>query len=174
MTTTLVFGVGHPDRGDDAAGALVVDLLRDTPHLVARHVEGDPSSMLSDPLWDEADHIVIIDTVLTGAPPGTVHCWDVAEVLALAGDIRAVAGSSRSLEPAAPSGTHDLGVTSTVRLAEALSRLPRDLTIVGIEGADFTVGAPPSHAVLAAAERVAAALDLQILLDAGGMLHVSR
>jgi hydrogenase maturation protease len=161
---TLVLGIGHPDRGDDAAGLLVADQLRETPHLVARSVEGDPSAILSDPLWDTADHVVIVDTVQTGAPPGTVFCWDAAEVLDLL---------SSTAVSVPNGGTHDLGVAATVRLAEALGRLPRDLTMVGIEGARFTCGAPPSHEVLAATERVAAALDVQVMLDAGGALGVS-
>lgn len=144
--TTLLLGVGHPDRTDDSAGLLVVDLLPTLPDVVTRSVAADPSDLLTDPLWDDADHVVIVDTVRTGAPVGTVFCWDTADLL--------------DLLPTATSGAHDLGIAMTIRLAEALGRLPRALTVYGIEGACFETGEPPSHEVLSAAQAVAATLEI--------------
>jgi hydrogenase maturation protease len=147
--TTVLFAVGNPDRGDDAAGWLVADLLEATPLVTVRRVAADPSAILTDPLWDEADHVVVVDAVRTGAPTGTVHRWDLFELL----------------DRAVPTGggTHDLGVAATIGLAAALGRLPLAATVVGIEGRTFEPGAPPSPEVVAAAERVAASLDLQTL-----------
>jgi hydrogenase maturation protease len=162
--TTVVFGVGHPDRGDDAAGWLVADLLDGDPLVTVRRVAADPSSILTDPLWDGADHVVIVDAVRTGAAPGTVHCWDLFELLA-----------DGAVATGAPDGgTHDLGITTTIGLAEALGRLPLDATVIGIEGCTFEVGAPPSPPVLAAIDRVAALLDVQtLLLDEANSLHLT-
>ncbi len=143
----IVFGVGHPDRGDDAAGPLVADLLANDPHVSVRHVTGDPSMMLTDPLWLPDAEVVLVDAVVTGTEPGAVHAWSMLELL-----VRAAPSSG---------GTHDLGITTTLRLAEALDRLPRSLTVVGIEGARFTTGSEPSHAVLTAVERVATTLAMR-------------
>ena len=146
--TTLLLGVGHPDRADDSAGLLVVDLLPPMPDVVTRSVAADPSDLLTDPLWDDADHVVIVDTVRTGAPVGTVFRWHTVDLL--------------DLLPTATSGAHDLGIAMTIRLAEALGRLPRALTVYGIEGVRFDTGEPPSDEVLAAAQELAATLEISV------------
>jgi hydrogenase maturation protease len=149
--TTVVFGVGHPDRGDDAAGWLVADLLADSPTLEVRRVTADPSAILTDPLWDHAERLVIVDAVRTGAPPGTVHCWDLFELL---GTTVTAAG-----------GTHDLGVATTLGLAAALGRLPLVASVIGIEGHAFEPGTPPCDPVLTAVDRVAATLEIEVVAE---------
>jgi hydrogenase maturation protease len=146
--TTVVFGVGNPDRGDDVAGWIVADLLGDGGGrgLVVRRVTADPSSILTDPLWDGADRVIVVDAVRTGAPPGTIHTWDLFELV----DVLLPTGG----------GAHDLDVASTFALAGALGRLPFDAEVIGIEGRCFDPGAAPDPAVLTAAERVAAAVEL--------------
>lgn len=142
--TILVLGVGHPDRGDDAAGAMVARQLQGRSGIEACVVTGDPSQTLTDPRWNSADRVVLVDTVHTGRRPGTVHRWS----------------GQRLLDhlPATGGGTHDLGVATTLHLAAALDRLPRDLTIIGIEGECFEVGHPPCRPVRHAARVVAEAL----------------
>jgi hydrogenase maturation protease len=157
--TTAVFGVGHPDRGDDAAGWLVAERLAGSAALVVRRVAADPSMILTDPWWGAADHVVVVDTVRTGAPPGTVHTWELGELL----DITVVTGG----------GTHDLGVAATVALAGALGRLPIDAAVIGIEGCAFAPGTPPCPAVLDAVDRVAALLDVRTVeVVDGETLHL--
>jgi hydrogenase maturation protease len=146
MTEVLVVGVGHPDRGDDAAGWLVAERLRDRfgdlPEVEVRQLSADPAALLTVPAWDTAAHVVLVDAIVTGAPPGSVE----------------VLGPDQPLPSPRASGTHDLDLVATLQLADALGRLPQDLTIVGIEGVRFGVGDLPSPAVVAAAERVAGAL----------------
>ncbi len=142
--TTLVLGVGHPDRGDDAAGILVARTVDGTAGIVARAVSSDPSELLTDPLWDTAERVVLVDTVRTGHHPGTVHEWSGRRLL--------------DHLPATGGGTHDLGVATTLHLAAALGRLPSGLTVIGIEGSCFEVGRPPCRPVRHAAAMVAAAL----------------
>lgn len=139
--TTLVVALGHPDRGDDAAASLVADLLETTDDVVVRRLPGDPSRLLDDPLWQVADRVVAVDAVRTGAAPGTLHRWSAAALLR----------PGASITP----DTHGLGLVATLALADALGRLPADLTIIGIEGACFDVGHPPSAAVRAAARGAA-------------------
>lgn len=145
MSRVLIAGVGHPDRGDDAVGWLVADRLR----VLLAGVDGvevvtssaDPSALLTLPGWDRAEHLVVIDAVVTGGPVGEV--------------------TVRHGEVAVPTagGTHDLGLASTLALARALGRLPASVTVVGVEGARFGVGEPPSPQVLAAVAQVTAELD---------------
>ncbi len=142
--TTLVLGIGHPDRGDDAAGPLVVEALAGTPGIDARAVTADPSALLGQPGWDDAHHVVLVDTVRTGARPGAIHRWSGRDLVAHL--------------PATGGGTHDLGVATTLQLAAALGRLPDDLTVIGIEGVRFAYGAPPTAAVGRAVRVAAAAL----------------
>lgn len=158
--TVLVLGVGHPDRGDDAAGAMVARALDGLPGVVARVVTGDPSQLLTDPLWDRADRVVLIDTVNTGHRPGTVQHWT----------------GQRLLEhlPATGGGTHDLGVATTLHLAAALGRLPAELSVIGIEGVCFDVGHPPCRPVRHAAAMVAAAVARSLEgVAAGDALEVA-
>ena len=142
--TMLVLGIGHPDRGDDAAGPLVAAALEDVPGVVARGVTSDPSAILTDPLWDTAAPVYLVDTVRTGSRPGTVHRWSGARL--------------RAHLPATGGGTHDLGIATTLQLAAALDRLPPQLTVIGVEGSRFDLGAPPSRPVRHAIAIVAASL----------------
>lgn len=138
----VVFGIGHPDRGDRAAGWLVADLLEHVPGVRAARVPADPAALLTHPSWC-AQQVVLVDSVVTGASSGSVHRWDGHELLG---------------GPAAEGCPDDVGVAATLRLAAALRRLPARVHVVGIEGASFDPGTPPGHDVLVAVERVAAEL----------------
>ncbi len=137
--TPLIIGCGSPDRGDDAAGPLVVERLR-TAGYPARLHHGDGLSLLD--AWQGARHVVLVDAVVTGRPPGTVTRWD---------------ARTAPLEPD-PVGcsSHSFGVAEAIRLGRVLDRLPPILEIHGIEAAHFLRGAPPSPEVLDAVERLAA------------------
>ncbi len=157
--TCLVLGVGHPDRGDDAAGLKVADALAGLEGVVIRHVSGDPSSILTEPLWDTATRVVLVDTVRTGRRPGTVHRWAGTRLLAHL--------------PDTGGGTHDLGVATTLQLAAALDRLPADLVVIGIEGACFDLGTPPCRPVRHAITMVSAALARELTGDDRTALQVA-
>lgn len=129
----LVIGIGNRDRGDDAAGLLVAERLN-----------SDRTSLRSDcadlmELWEGEEEVVVVDAMRTGRPAGTVTRIDAARTSLPAGQF----GS-----------THSFGLAETVELARALGTLPESLVIYGIEGADFTVGAPPSPAVTTAVSRL--------------------
>ncbi len=139
-----VLGLGNPTRGDDAAGARVVRLLQGLG-IEARVLQREPLELLE--VWRPEDDVVVIDTVLSGAPCGTIQTWNRAS-LALPG-------------PASAS-THSLGLAETIELARALGRLPKRLTVFGIEGRQFALGARMSPEV----ERAAADLARSIALRA--------
>jgi len=124
----LILCCGNPDRGDDAAGPLVAARLN------ARVVA--PLDLLE--AWAGAPDVIVVDAVVSGAPPGTVTVWEAGQLSAI---------PSRG-------GTHSLGLAEAVGLAQALGKLPERLRIYGIEARSFAGGAPPSPEVLAAVERV--------------------
>jgi len=102
--STVVLGLGNPLMGDDGLGLAVLDRLReewDIPDAVEL-VDGGTWGMTLLPLIEDADRLVLIDAIRTGALAGTVvaverehlpryfahklspHQIDLKEVLALA------------------------------------------------------------------------------------------
>jgi len=134
----LVLACGNRHRGDDAAGPLVAERLR-AMGIDAREHSSDALSLLDS--WQDSDDVVLVDAVVTDGPPGAVRVWD-ALAAPLCGRPRA--GSS-----------HALGLAEAISLGRALHRLPRRLTLVGIEARHFAFGARPSRAVLRGVERAA-------------------
>jgi hydrogenase maturation protease len=132
----LIIGLGNPDRGDDAAGILVARRLAERGIETVQH-RGGTLDLIE--IWETVGCAVVVDAVLSGAAPGTVHIWD-----ALIPELR---------NDMFRSSTHALGLADAVHLARALDRLPKKLTIYGIEAAHFIAGTPPSPEVLAGVER---------------------
>ena len=71
---------------------------------------------------------MLVDTVRSGAAPGTIHRVEVTD--------RPIPASLRS-----SSSTHAVGVGQAIELARALGRLPSRLDVYAVEGADFALGA---------------------------------
>lgn len=143
MPDRVVVGVGNRDRGDDAAGPVVCDLVgRATGGRVRCVViEGSPIDL---PLhWSPDDDVVIVDAAAPDREPGRIAVVD--------------ASTTRLVAPEAWS-THAVDVGAAVELARRLGRLPARLTIVGIEGACFDHGAPLTSAVVRATRSVADAV----------------
>jgi len=140
VSRIVVAVIGSSLRGDDAAGSLVADALRAARapvHLV--DAATDPLTLLD--AWDGDDIVFVVDAVTTGAPRGTIHEFTATEV---GGIPQRRAGS-----------THGFGLAMVVELARTLGRLPRQLTVVGIEGGEFEIGAEPHADVRRAAAVVA-------------------
>lgn len=138
----LVLGVGNPHRGDDGAGALVIEALRGRVpagvELACR--QGEPTSLLL--AWEGRERLVLIDAAAPAGQPGRVCSFDVA-----AGSLPAICGSHAS--------GHGLGPAQAVELARVLGRLPPRALLYTIEAAAFETGAPLTPAVEAAARLLA-------------------
>ena len=133
--TAVVFGVGHPDRADDAVGPAVAE------QVAARELPGVSVVPLVTPLelidsWAGFDVVVVVDAARTGSPEGSVTVHRVRDA--------SWPASSRALN------THALGLVDAIELARALDRLPRELVVVGIEGGNVQIGAPLSAPTRAA------------------------
>lgn len=137
----LILGCGNSDRGDDGAGPAVIRGLRELG-IDAREQQGDVLALIES--WAGADEVVLLDATVSGTTPGTITVWNAAEAPVPAG--------------ACTYSTHGLGVAEAVELARVMGRLPARLVIYGIEAAHFEPGAPLSHAVAEAVERVVRAI----------------
>lgn len=137
-TDRLVVGLGAPDRGDDAVGPAVVHAVAALDLPGVRVVEReDPTSLID--LWSEASFVVVVDAVVAGVPPGTIH------VLETGSDGPPLADSAWA--DTGLGGTHAFGLAASVELARALHRLPPRLVVLGVEAARFDHGAPLSDPV---------------------------
>ena len=143
LPRTLVIGVGNRDRGDDAAGPLVADAVRNAdlgPTVGTTVIEGDLSDLALR--WEGSQSVIIVDAAVTGAPLGTVH---------------------RGVEVASPDrppiSSHGISLEDAIELGRRLGRSPPQLTVFGIESRSFehfdNPGAEVQHAIsLVAAEIV--------------------
>jgi hydrogenase maturation protease len=132
----LIIGCGNRERGDDAAGILVAERLRELG-IEAETRTGEAVDLIE--AWKNADDVIVVDAVVTGAPIGTVQAWDGRQPLASAGT---------------NASTHGLGVAEAIELAQALGRLPMRLRIYGIEVRRFELGAEISPEVQRGIEEV--------------------
>ena len=118
-----IIGLGNALRGDDAVGLVVARRVRELlPGADVLELSGEPAELL-DALGDGVEHVVLVDAVTSGAPPGTVHRLDASEA-ALAVD------ASSAL-------THGLGLAETIELGRALGRLPRAAARPGRRGTEL-------------------------------------
>ena len=127
---------GNPDRGDDGVGALVAERLRDFG-IEAEIRSGEALDLIE--AWGGADNVVVVDAVETGASLGTVRLWD---------DRKASFPADASVS------THGLGVSTAIRMARVLGRLPERLQVYGIEGGRFEHGTEVSPELKIAVEHV--------------------
>ncbi len=134
MTTTLMIGIGNAWRGDDAAGLLVAHALRarELPGVTVAEATSVDTALID--LWQDASRVILVDAVVSGAAPGTVHCFDL----------------SRERLPATHTfcSTHAIDLASVVELARVLDRLPPELWVFGVEAGDFSHGHAIGAAVL--------------------------
>jgi hydrogenase maturation protease len=141
VSRTVVIGIGNALRGDDAAGVEVASRLRERvpPGVEVVACDEEPSRLID--AWEGADSAIVVDTIFSGAAPGTLHRLDASEV----------AIPTRALR----SSTHAMGLGETIELARALGKLPRRVVVHGIEGAQFDAGATLTPAVGGAVARLA-------------------
>ena len=119
-----IIGVGNALRGDDGAAAAVVAHLR-TDDIPAYVFDGDGAELME--MWRDQGRVIVIDAALSGAPPGTLHRFE--------------ANMEELPRNFFRHSSHQFGVAEAVEMARALDRLPTDLIVYGIEGANFNLGA---------------------------------
>lgn len=143
-----VVGCGNDGRGDDAVGLHVVRRLRRRLPEGVEVIEtwSEPTALMD--WWEGADAVWVVDAVVSGAKPGTVHRLDASECPLPAHLFAA--------------STHHFGLAQTVELARVLGRLPARLVVYGIEGACFDSREGLGSELDAAVEIVAAAVSREV------------
>ena len=134
MSDVVIIGVGNRWRRDDIAGIAVLDELRnrvgDEVDLVES--DGEPTRLLD--AFERAPRVMMIDAVVTGAEPGTVHRFTDTQLP----DQMGIGQSS-----------HLVQLVETIQLGKLLGKLPNGLVLVGIEATDFDNGEGMTKAVAA-------------------------
>ena len=137
----LVVGLGNPDRGDDAVGAIVAQKLAgQLPADVALLVRSsDMLSLIDD--WAGFDALVCVDAAAPMGVPGRFHRINLM---------------TDELPPNVSfTSCHAFSLIDAIRLARTLDRAPQDIVVYAVEGCCFDGGAPVTAAVAAAASEVA-------------------
>jgi hydrogenase maturation protease len=155
MTQLLIIVCGNQDRGDDGAALLVAERLRALGMEVVTE-SGNALDLIH--AWMGADEVILVDTVVSGAPPGTLHIWD--------------SQRSLSFHYSCPASSHGLGVAEAIELARALRCLPRRLRVFGIEACEFGFGFQVAPELMPAVDRAVAKIRA-IFKGARQKSHVS-
>ena len=136
----LIIGIGNPYRGDDVVGLCVAHHLKRQALDCVNVIEesGDGTTLMES--WKDANTVILIDAVHSGAQPGTIHRFDV--------HMQTIPTKFFHYS------THAFGVAEAIELARALKQLPQNLIVYGIEGKCFEAGIGLSLEVEKAVEEV--------------------
>ena len=156
--TLRIIGCGNCDRGDDAAGVLVARRLHalcvetlavetrgveisgvEIPRLEVIEQSGESFSLMD--CWIGCERVILVDATAPSGTPGRIRIWNV--------------NADWLPEDIFPCSTHAFGVREAVELARVVTRLPQTLLVYGIEGKQFSFGAPLCPEVGRAVETVA-------------------
>ncbi|MGB8645284.1 MAG: hydrogenase maturation protease [Anaerolineae bacterium] len=148
LPNMLIIGIGNPDRSDDGVGLAVARALaaKNLPNTTVVEARGDGATL--GEVWKREDHVIIVDAMCSGAPPGAIRRFDAHEVQVPLDRFRC--------------SSHTFGVGEAIELARSLNRLPAHMILVGIEGKNFDVGLGISRQVVIAARQVVAEIAREI------------
>lgn len=132
-----IIGVGNPMRGDDGVAAAVVKRLQ-AENIPAMAFDVDGTELMD--MWAGETQVIMVDAAVSGAAAGTVHRFEAHEEELPQNFFR--------------HSTHQFGVAEAVEMARVLGRLPENVIIYGVEGADFALGAGLSRDVERAVDEV--------------------
>ena len=152
MAPTLIIGIGHLDRGDDAAGRIVAARLRERAPADVEIVETDGEAAKLLDLMEGRDRVVIVDACLSGGTPGTIHRLD--------------ANAGPLPRPMFAMSSHAIGLVESIELARTLGTLPAHCHVVAIEAERFDLGAGLSPPVAAAVDEAVERLLAELALEA--------
>jgi hydrogenase maturation protease len=152
-TSIKIIGVGNAWRGDDGAGLMVAQRLRQENFPYAEIAESPGTGSALADAWQDATRVIVVDAVVAGGPPGAIYRFDAHNLAA-------------TFPVASPASSHGWGVAEAVALGRLFQELPPVLIIYGIEGQNFTLGDGLSPAVAAAIPEAAwrIAQEIQVWL----------
>ena len=121
--TTALIGVGNDFRGDDGLGLLMAREIasRDLRRVKVVEANGDGASLMR--MWQGIDHLLLVDAMKLGFPPGSIHRIDASE--------------NKIPVNFFTYSSHAFGVGQAIEMARQLHQLPRSVIIYGMEGERF-------------------------------------
>ena len=134
--TTVVLALGSLIRSDDAVGLFALRRLQEDSRVSAdvSLVEGGTKGMELVPYVSEASHLLVLDAVEVGVPPGTI--------LRLAGeDLKSLPGGG---------SVHELALADILAALRILDCEPKETVLLGVQPAGTDLGTSLSPAVEAA------------------------
>ncbi|MEP9411867.1 MAG: hydrogenase maturation protease [Candidatus Brocadia sp.] len=144
----LIIGIGNAYRGDDAVGLHVAQCLKKQAHGHVHIIEESGEGAALMEYLKNADTVILIDAVYSGARPGTIYRFDVHAQPIPANFFHY--------------STHAFGVAEAIELARTLNLLPNRLIVYGIEGKCFEAGVELSFEVEKAVQEVARCVQQDI------------
>ncbi|KPK46959.1 MAG: hydrogenase maturation protease [Dehalococcoidia bacterium SM23_28_2] len=137
---TLIIGLGNQYRRDDAVGLTVARYLKEQvpKHVRVLEASSEGASLMES--WKDADAVILIDAVHSGAEPGTLHRLD--------------AHTQPMPSEFSHCSTHAFSAAEAIELARALGQLPPRLVVYGVEGKTFESGLGLSLEVEKAVQKV--------------------
>lgn len=148
-----IIACGNRDRSDDGAGILAGERLRSLG-IDVDIMSGGTVALVE--AWSGVDEVIIIDAVVTGSRPGTVHIWD---------------GATLKPDAFSQPSSHGFGIAEAIGISRALNCLPRSLLIFGIEGREFGFGSVLSREIVPALET--AVNEIRMLVRSSSSEEVS-
>jgi hydrogenase maturation protease len=136
----LIIGIGNRYRSDDAVGLMVAQRLRALVSDQIRVLETESADTGLLDVWKDAETVILIDAMQSGAEPGTVYRFEAHTQPIPAHFFHC--------------STHTLGVAEAIALGRVLGQLPPYCIVYGIAGKEFSRGEGLSLAVEKAAEDV--------------------
>ncbi len=148
----LVIDIGNRDRGDDGIGPAVVDRLRQiAPEIDTAYCAGDLTRLME--LWEGRATVILVDMLVDEDDAvGTGRTFDLAR---------------EGLPYGLACSSHSMDLAQCIELARALERLPRNIEVVGIVGAQVDPGAGLSSPVQDAVETICRDIAAKLQTEAG-------
>jgi hydrogenase maturation protease len=156
MSRILILGLGNPLMADDGVGHAVIERIRRAVPPTTARAEWAPDVLSLPGLWRAEGEVWLVDAMIRGAAPGSVHRLDHADLMAL----------EQRHESA-----HHLSLPESLRwIALAFPKMASiHYRLWGVEPREVVARRGLGAAVRAAAERVASEIlaDLASLTAAG-------
>lgn len=127
FTSIVIIGIGNEFRGDDGAGLVAAEILKaeNLAGVEIKRQSGEGAILLDS--WRGYDIAIVIDAARGGAIPGTIHRFEINEQ-----------PLPRSMFNSCSS--HAFSLVEAIEMGKMLNRLPKKLTVYGIEGKSFGMG----------------------------------
>lgn len=143
ISTTLVLGIGNTLLTDEGAGVHVINYLAsrypDLPGV--GFVDGGTLSFTLAELLAENERLIVIDAAHLGEAPGTVSCFEDAEME------NYLKGNRQSV--------HEVGLADLLDIARLSGHYPKRRALVGIEPQSLGWGEEPTAIVATAVPEAA-------------------